>query len=101
MAGSIILVIVLGLVSGVAGAWIFWRWKIGGIPPIVLPPRVVGRPAMDMPYEVRMDGKRIYPGEGQECTREGAKSTYFDPKLPIGKILEYYQHGSHTASRRT
>lgn len=97
----LLLAALLGLLSGVLGAYAFWRFKIGGVPPIVLPPRVMGRPVVDMPYEVRMDGKRLYPGSGQACNRQDAKSTYYDDKLPAGHILEFFQHGSHTASRRT
>lgn len=95
------LVVIISLASGVLGAYGFWHFKIGIIPPIVLPPRPAGRPFVT-PYEVRMDGRRIYPGgPEQECTRAGAKSTYFDKALPTGHILELYQHGNHTASRHT
>lgn len=96
-----LLTVGIGTISGLVGAYLFWRFKIGIIPPIVLPARPAGRPFIT-PYEVRMDGRRIYPGSPeQECTRSGAKSTYFDKALPTGHILELYQHGNHTASRHT
>lgn len=88
-----------GILSGLVLAWAYYR----------------NRPAQDdddedrlltrppkYTYEVRMDGKTLFPGSGQDGDNlADAKSTFKDPRLPKGRLLEFYTRGNHTASRRT
>ncbi len=92
-----VLVLVIGALAGALTSWLLYRTK----PRIYEPPIDVVRPSK-YTYEVRMDGKTLFPGSGQDDRALAeAKSTYNDTRLPKGRVLEFFTRGQHTASRRT
>lgn len=88
--------LLIGMVLGSSFTWLLLRKREK---PYTVPVGVV--PAAEYVYEVRLNGKTIFPGPGQDDSKIAeAKSTYYDNRLPRGSTLEFFTRGNHTASRR-
>lgn len=94
-----LLLILVSVLSGVAGAWLYQRYRIrrffGEWKPKLNSSQVPGVPYVVSQTEPSGFSRVLYEGDDLSL----AKQAYFKTDMPRPSVVELFTHGNHTASK--